>query len=108
MRLKKNYSRLILILISFGIVILTVQLLTQKFIFSGQTETIALANAIQKSQERENVFLNFFTDSQNTIRSVKESDSFNEFLNGTESSKLLFEQLVLTITVTFSKMQEHL
>lgn len=100
MFLKGSLSRLILILISFGIVIVTIDFLTQRFIFSDQTETIALANAVKKSQERESVFSEFFMRSENTITSIRESDSFDQFLAGSSPSRHSLEELALIIAKT--------
>jgi diguanylate cyclase (GGDEF)-like protein/PAS domain S-box-containing protein len=97
MSLQGNLPRLILILISFGIVIVTTDFLTQRFIFSGQTETVALANAVKKTQEREMVFSAFFTRSENTITSIRESDSFKQFLIGSSSSRQSLEELALAM-----------
>ncbi|WP_165313605.1 diguanylate cyclase [Vibrio ziniensis] len=97
MRLHNSLPKIIFILISFGVLIVVTEFLTREVILFGQTETIALTNAKQKTKEREDFLARFFDDSQNTIHSIRASESFNQFLNNPTSSKKSFEQLALTI-----------
>ncbi len=96
MRLHSSLPKLILFLISFGVLIVATEFLTREVILSGQTETVALVNAEQKSKERENLLLTFFADSENTIKAIRASETFNQFLI-TPESKQNFEELALTI-----------
>lgn len=100
MRLHKSLPKLIFILISFGAIIVATEFLTRELLFAGQTETIALTNANQKTKERENLLANFFADSENTIHAIRRSQSFNQFLISPETAKKDFEQLALTFAVS--------
>lgn len=97
MRLHKSLLRLVFILICFGLLIISAGFLTHKVILSGQTEAVALTNAAKKTLERQGVFLNFFTRSRNTILSIRESDSLNQFLQHPSSSRQELEELALTM-----------
>ena len=73
------------------------ELLNAEIHFFRTTEAVALANAVKKTKERECVFSTFFIRSENTIISIKKSNSFNQFLTGSSSSKTNFEELALAI-----------
>ncbi len=96
MRLHRSLPKLILFLISFGVLIVTTEFLTREFILSDQTETVALANAAQKAQEKESLLLTFFDDAENTIKAIRASDVFNQFLHSPQT-KNDFKQLALTV-----------
>ncbi|NIY92136.1 sensor domain-containing diguanylate cyclase [Vibrio diazotrophicus] len=100
MRLHKSLPKLIFILISFGTIIVVTEFLTRELIFSDQTETIALTNANQKTKERENLLTNFFSNSENTVRAIRSSQFFNQFLNSQLKDKKEFEQLALSIAIS--------
>ncbi|WP_456297047.1 diguanylate cyclase [Vibrio sp. AK197] len=97
MLLTRNFPKLILILISFGIVILVTDFLTQKYLFSNQVETVALSNAVKRSQEREGMLLTFFERSANTLNAIRQSNSFKQFFIGQPSSKQAVEGMMLAI-----------
>ncbi len=96
MRLHSSLPKLMVFLVSFGVLIVATEFLTREFILSDQTETVALANADQKTQERELLLLTFFANSENTIKAIRASDSFNQFLQFPQA-KQEFEQLALTV-----------
>lgn len=97
MRSHSSLPKLILILILFGALIIVTEFLTREIIIPDQTETVALTNAEQKTKEREQLLLNFFRDSKNTINSIRASQSFNLFLTEPKLYKERFEHLALTL-----------
>lgn len=97
MRLHSSLPKLIFILITFGALVVVTEFLTREVILEGQTETIALVNAKQKTKEREDLIAHFFVDSQNTINAIRASSTFNQFLDNPIAYKKSFEQMALTI-----------
>jgi PAS domain-containing protein len=97
MLLQRGLIKLILILTSFGFLVVATEFVTHRFVFSGQMEEIALINAVKRTKERENIFSEFFTRSENTLISIKENEKFSQFIEGTLSVKHDVELLALSL-----------
>ncbi|WED24852.1 diguanylate cyclase [Vibrio sp. JC009] len=99
----KNHKGILLVLISFSALVILTNVLTQSVIFSGQTEDVALTNAVKKTKEREGVIRTFLTRAENTIDGLRKSDAFNLFLIA-PSSKVNFETTALNIARTHQEI----
>ncbi|RQW64701.1 sensor domain-containing diguanylate cyclase [Vibrio viridaestus] len=95
MQLHSSLYKLLLVMLTFGSLIFATDVITRQFIQSGQTETIALANAAKKSAERQLVFDQFFDRSKVTLLAIHNSDAFSQFFYNSSAEPL--KQLALAL-----------
>ena len=79
MKVFKIDKRFVFVLISFSLLVLITNFITQISVFSKQTEQVALTNAVEKTKERERVFKTFFANTENAVLAFRESEIFDSF-----------------------------
>ena len=77
----KNNIKLILIFFFFSILLVFSYIIIENILFSNQAKKVALANAVNKTKERANVFNSFISKSKDMLHSIQELDSFEAYKN---------------------------
>ncbi|MBN2781656.1 MAG: hypothetical protein JXQ66_00275 [Campylobacterales bacterium] len=76
-----NTNQLFLIFILFSILLSVVHNIIEDTFFQNSAKKVALDNAIKKTAEREGVFQNFIYSSEQTLKALRENESFINYLN---------------------------
>ena len=71
-------------------------MISEKTFLEGRAKKVALNNARDKTIEREDTFKGFLNQSKNTLRSIRKSKIFENFLHGSENNEELVTDLFLS------------
>ncbi|MCD4756893.1 MAG: PAS domain S-box protein [Arcobacteraceae bacterium] len=85
----RSKLNLFIIFIVFAIILSIIDIGVQKIFFGDNTQKIALHNAVYKSQEREELIQKFLFQSEQTLHSLRQLDSFKKYLQNGEGEKSL-------------------
>ena len=87
--MNKAKLNLFIIFIVFAIIVSIVDVAIEKLFFGNNAQRIALHNAVYKTKERENYIKKFLFQSEQTLQSIRQLNSFETYLkNGTGQKSL--------------------
>ncbi len=73
---------LFLILITFAIILSGINVITEKYFFDVHAQKEAMQNALKRVKDKEKLVNNFLIQSTHTIKSLRETNIFNSYLEG--------------------------
>ncbi|MDD2358373.1 MAG: PAS domain S-box protein [Thiovulaceae bacterium] len=73
------------IFMAFAVILIFSFISLEKLFLGNQAKAVSLDNAVKKTKEREEFFKNFLDRANTTLITVRESATFNDFLNGKRS-----------------------
>ena len=95
----RSKLNLFIIFIVFAIILSIIDIGVQKIFFGDNAQKIALHNAVYKSQEREEIIKKFLFQSEQTLHSLRQLDSFKKYLQSGEGEKSL-ENIFLSYAIS--------
>jgi len=87
--MNKSKIHLFTIFIAFAISLSIVNIAIDKLVFGNTAEKIALNNGVKKAQEREDFVKKFLFQSEQTLKSIRELESFDKYLSSYDEQKSL-------------------
>jgi PAS domain S-box-containing protein len=94
---QKNKNYLLAALLLFAIFLSITHYFVEENIFNQNAQKVALENAHKKILERENVFREFLYKSEQSLKSIRESSFFEDYLHSSKNINIL-EEIFVTIT----------
>ncbi len=95
----RSKLNLFIIFIVFAIILSMIDIGVQKIFFGDNAQKIALHNAVYKSEEREEIIKKFLFQSEQTLHSLRQLDSFKKYLQNGEGEKSL-ENIFLSYAIS--------
>ncbi|MDD2698495.1 MAG: PAS domain S-box protein [Arcobacteraceae bacterium] len=95
----KSKSKLFIVFIVFAIILSVANIVIEKLFFENNIEEVALDSAVNKTTEREVFVKSFLSQSEQTLYSLRELNSFKKYLDNGEDKQLL-ENIFLSYAIS--------
>ena len=99
---KSRIKQLFVVFIIFSIVLSSLFVIIDKFIYGNKVQNVALQNAVKKSLERQNIVKDFLVQSEDLLFSIRRLNSFDVYLENQDKN------ILTDILMSYSKAHSNI